>query len=444
MFQNVIAAIKNIEKDERRSGLELLDQLRGKSKQLIKVLCLAFQSKTDLKYKVLIHLVELLKIFRAPFLLNDMLDLIFQSLFFENSPRFTSIISFLRVLLDDVDHLGYSHDAKHEPVNLYLRLDKYQHENSSAQIIEFFGKNVHKKVLDGFSSACRGDLGGSYSNMDYLGFFHRDFWFNLTKFNFNRIEKVSKYLRKFFPYFILQTDGIKSVTALVQRLITWKYKLIRKMPLKTFISITKTFLTFYEAKISYVNKQGDKSTQANDHLFSLVNQFTNFMISYFSKTEHFVYHNQTDFSLKKLDIHKKLIGDLVSIEAALKDIIGFNHKSSSDSHDLVAQKTFFNRMRTNQSRISGNYQFRRSFFENTNPIVTSKASLQNRLRGINEFIKSQANHLRSLLFSAFQYESSGEAFENHRFSTDSFQDILGSLFEVNPETALNLYTMYSN
>jgi hypothetical protein len=254
---------------------------------------------------------------------------------------------------------------------------------------------------------------------------------------FERILKLSFFIRKYLCSVILNTDTLYHVELLVRRLVTFHPSFIRAMPLKAFISISKTFLCFLNYKVANPHCSADKVVRVTRSPGVIFEQYLDFCLSYFSSEFHYFQKSETEYSVTDAATYHKAVEDLHSVFLALHRFTDVQLKDTAFGHS-VGSFSFFNRFVGKLSGVSPNLKMapKPCFFGA--PRKPPAVSIQYVLQGVLYLMKHKIDGLRARMYYNYRYVRMNAAFDSFKLKRLNPELIFDSIFEVNPVCALQL------
>jgi hypothetical protein len=254
---------------------------------------------------------------------------------------------------------------------------------------------------------------------------------------FERTLKLSFFVRKYLCSVIMNTDSLFHAELLVRRLVTWHPSFVRAMPLKAFISISKTFFCYLNYKIANPHMGMDKSIHPPGNPGKILEVYLEFCLAYFSSDFHYFQKSETEYSVTNASTYRKSVEDLHSLFLAILRLADFRLKDSSFTN-TYGFYSFYNRFLAKLSGVSCNLNLTpRPWFIG----ITKRRqvlSVQYVLRGVLYLIKHKIDGLRARMYYNYLNVRMSPLFTAFKFKRQDPEAVFDTIFELNPICALRL------
>lgn len=452
LMPNVQQAIQKIvDSGDNAPAKQLTSQLKFKSQQLIKLLFTYFLPVPNLRFRLLTNLLHLAKDFPLSFVFAMVVEYAFQAVF-TDAGQAHNILSFLHMIAElnqslyIIDNVSASRIP--EENLLYFAKKNWKKTEKSPYLTnpgsaqgtnQLLVRSIPPPASDRLrrSSSLFQKVSPWKEMVSETSRFLRLYLPFSQELVFERTLKLSFFVRKYLCSLILNTDTLFHAELLVRRLITWHPSFVRAMPLKAFISISKTFFCYLNYKIANPHLGLDRSVHPPGSPGKILEVYLEFCLAYFSSDFHYFQKSDTEYSVTDASTYRKSVEDLHSIFLALIRLTDFRLKDSSFSNSCGVY-SFYHRFLAKLSGISCNLNLTtRPWFIG----ITKRRqvlSVQYVLRGVLYLIKHKIDGLRARMYYNYLNVRVNPLFAGFKLKRQDPEAVFDTVFELNPICALRL------
>jgi hypothetical protein len=465
LMANVQQAIQKIvDSGDQSSAKGLLQQLKLRSQQQIKLLFSIFLPVPALRFYLLNNLLMLAKDFPLSFVFSMVIEYAFQALFTDSS-QVHNILSFIHVIAElnqsmyIIDNVSSSRIPEENLI--YFAKKSWKQTDSLSPQVPTVGPTPPagpSNGTNGSKPSSRGSTNRPPSSKN-LTIIDKDMKVRMgdaevTRFLrlylpfsqelvFERILKLSFFVRKYLCSVIMNTDTLVHVELIIRRLVTWHPSFVRAMPLKTFISISKTFFCYLNYKITNSHVGLDRTPQPPGNPGRILEQYLEFCLYYFSSNFHYFQKSDTEYSITNAATYHKAVEDLHSLFLAMYRLSEFPLKDSAFANSIGAY-SFYNRFVGKLSGISNNLRLTpRPWFMGM-ARRRQVLSVQYILTGVLFMFKHKIEGLMARMFYNYRYTKTNPAFASFKLTRHNPEAVFDTVFELNPIFAMRLTEAWAN
>ena len=433
LMPNVMQVIRTINQNEDLTAAKNLSrQLKLKSRNIVKILCTYVLPVAHVRFPLLSCLLFLAEEFPLSFLFGMIVEHAFQQMF-ADSCLASVMLGFIHVMVGLNQNSTVlecdSSERISEDTLIYFKKQSWKQNDWNVLLaatefrLTFIDQSSSQKTLASETRAL----------MHLFLPFSSDFMFD-------RILKLSFFIRKYLLCLVVSAENLSEVEMVLTRLVTWPKGHTKSMPLKLFVSISKTILCFLNYKLETGTDRPASSWFKNCPIFE---KYLTFSLEFFSHDFHFVYKNETEYSLSEFDSYDKLVIDMHSIFLALQKFSLFAFQNNN-VFEKIGVSSFFNRFVGNLSGISRSLKLTPVVYYFSNVKRIEKLVVQPILHGCLFFLKNKIDSLRAKMYFNYLNIKMNPIFDDFRISNDSFKEIFENVFEVNPISAVFLQKLCIN
>lgn len=401
-----------------------LGELKKKMIHHIRILMLAFLSPLGIRINVFEFLQKLIDFFPFGFIVEEIFEYLMLYIHSFDTKTKYMLFNFINKILLKFTKQNYLY--------VYERL-KSQDENSLLYLIDgYYNKEAMAKFLIGYTHMSMDGISKSVKNH----FYNYILSYNSRKFKYECINVISKFLRKSISVVLFDIENLDPFDKNVRTLCNLSIEEIKNMPLNTFISVSKLFISILEIKITLDKKDIGKQGLVADPIETFSAPFINFCIHYFSQKSHLASKHQTIYSIRDINIHKRLIDNLVMIYTKLKKML-YEYKNFPDKIQLYSceNNTYFTYKCWNVVKGNKNFNHKQTFaYQNYPDILADLSDSKAVMKAILWFIKQKTDLLRSLLYKEFKTIKI-DIFNDSITIQSKDISIINELFKINPSTS---------
>lgn len=431
---NVEQAIqKIIENEDMKQAKSVSNQLKAKSGQILKILFVYFLPIPHLRFRLLINLLFFLDEYPLTFLFKIIAEHLFPILLMEGNQD--NILKFIEMMINLNKNSFFSENITEfetQKSNLIYFDRRFWKGYESNDFLEKTSLYYIKSKKDENNK----DEDFTQNHSYFLQFYFKPD----AKLVFKRMNTLNLQLRKHLLWIILTNNDLEHVRILIKQMITLNIDLTKNMPLKTFVSISKTFFCafnyFTQNDKHFLNR---KETKTNK-LVILLQQYIVFCLDYFSQSSHFIQKLETEYSIKEFDIYKKLIENLYSMFLSFHYYLDCSIQEKFDGL-LKGSKTFFSQNVKKYDLFSKNLKFIQPKFYDSQKSYTKEIKLKNLIEGCLFLIKSKVNSLIAKMYFNFQEIRRNVIFDQFEVISEKSTILFESIFDLNPLCAINFRDM---
>lgn len=401
-----------------------LADLKKKMLQQIRLLMLAFLSPVNIRVELFILFQKFINFFSFGFAIEEVLEYLTLYLHSFDSRTKYMLFDFISKILEKFTVENYLY--------VYERI-KNQDDNSLLYVIDdYYNKDVINEFLAGHTK-----IGSeSMSDVNRKNFYSYILSYNTRKYKYECIEAIAKFLRKSISVVIFDVENLDHFDRNFKLISNLPIQELKNMPLNTFIAINKLFITLLEIKTILENKENKRHALMGEPVETFSSAFINLCIHYFSQKRHLAFKHQTMYSIRDINIHKKLIDNLITIYRKLKKML-YEYKNFPDKIFLFncENNTYYDGKCWNAVRSTKNFSHKNKYvYANYPEFLAESSDSKAVMKAILWFIKQETDMLRSLLYNEFR-----------NIKIDMFSDsitiqskdilIVKELFKINPGAA---------
>lgn len=398
--------------------------LKKKMLHQIRILMLAFLSPVTIRVELFAFFQKFIDFFAFGFVVEEILEYLTLYLHSFDSRTKYMLFDFISKILERFTSENYLY--------VYERI-KNQNDDSLLYFIdEYYNKDVINEFVSGQTRI--GSEGMSDANKKH--FYNYILSYNARKYKYECIEAITKFLRKSVSVVIFDVENLEPFDRNFKLLSNLPVQELKNMPLNTFIAISKLFISLLEIKIIFDNRGNKRRALMGESVETFSAEFINMCIHYFSQQRHPAYKNQTMYSIRDINIHKKLIDNLITIYRKLRKLL-YEYKNFPDKLFLFAcgNNTYYDGKCWNAVRSTKNFSHKNKYvYANYPEFLAESSDSKAVVKAILWFIKQETDMLRSLLYNEFR-----------NIKIDMFNDsitvqskdisVIKELFKINPGSA---------
>lgn len=390
----------------------------------IRILMLAFLSPITIQIEVFEFLDKFIDFFTFGFIVEEIFEYLLLYLHsFERKTKY--------MLFDFI----YKINQKFKSQSYLYVYEKYknQNENSLLFFIDgYYNKEALEKFLIGYT---RVDL-SNMSREKVNHYYNYILCYNSRKYKYECLDIIAKFLRKSIAVVLFDIENLEPFDKNIRQLCNLSITEMKHMPLNTFISLCKLLTNILEIKITLDHKDIRKQELLGMSVENTACLFINFCIHYFSQNRHLAFMHQTIYAIRDINIHKKLIDNLIYIYTKIKHIL-YEYKNFPDKISLYkyANNTYYDRKYWSMIKTNKHFTHKkRSLYMNYPEVLAETTDSKAVVKSILWFIKQQTDILRSLLYNEFKNINIGIFNDNITIHSKDII-IIRELFKINPGTS---------
>ena len=431
------SALQKIWQDEDNSNaVKLAKQIKLKMRQTIKILLTYFMPIAYLKHYLLNSLLLIAKDYPLSFIYSMIFETIFQTMLLDFNQT-TVLLNYISIILESRNNVHLlENDNKDRLSESNLIYFKNQVKNASDDKDD---ESLMIKAIE-FDIKFRNKENSTEESKNLLNYFLP----SIGRLVCERIIQVSFFLRKHMLYLVLNIENEIQLDSIIKQMLTNDLQFVRTLPLKAFVSISKTFFVFFNHKIENLKFNSGQTTLKDDWLGNFLELYLLFCIDFFSSDFHYFLKKETEYSVNDFESYNKIVVDLHSIFLSINRFLDAIFKSNSGFLNM-SKYNFFNRFKGSLSGISKNLNHsNKSFFtSNLKTPKDGKVNFRLCIRIVLSFLKNKIDSLRAKMFYSYKNLEMNPIYNQFKLTDADVTQCVEHLLNINPITSVLFSKLFS-